>query len=98
GHPAGDFVLKQTANLIREGLRAQDIFARYGGEEFALLLPESTSENAITLAEKLRSRIQTSVYEYNGKRIPVTISIGMATLKTAHTSPDDLVGEADQRL
>jgi two-component system, cell cycle response regulator len=98
GHPAGDFVLKKTAETVRETLRAQDIFARYGGEEFALLLPETTNDNAFTLAEKLRQKLASTVYEFQGKKIPVTMSIGLATLKASHVSFDDLVGEADRNL
>lgn len=98
GHPAGDFVLKTVANLVRESLRAQDVFARFGGEEFALILPETTNENAYTLAEKLRAKIQKADFDYDGKRIPITISIGLATLKEAHHGPEDLLGEADKNL
>ena len=98
GHPAGDYVLKQTASLIKESLRAQDIFARFGGEEFAVLLPETAMEAAATIGEKLRARIQSSSYEFSGKKIPVTISIGVATLKPGHATWDDLVGEADKAL
>jgi diguanylate cyclase (GGDEF)-like protein len=98
GHPAGDYVLKQTANLVKDSLRAQDIFARFGGEEFALLLPETTNDNAFALGEKIRGRIQQSTYEYNAKKIPVTLSIGVATLKTNHANWEDLVGEADRNL
>jgi two-component system cell cycle response regulator len=98
GHPAGDYVLKQTANLVKDSLRAQDIFARFGGEEFALLLPETTNDNAFALGEKIRGRIQQAPYEYNAKKIPVTLSIGVATLKTNHANWEDLVGEADRNL
>ena len=98
GHPAGDYVLKKTAEAVRETLRAQDIFARYGGEEFALLLPETTNDNGFTLAEKLRQKLASTVYEFGGKKIPVTMSIGLATLKASHVGFDDLVAEADKNL
>lgn len=98
GHPAGDYVLKGVANVVRESLRAQDVFARYGGEEFALVLPETTNDNAFALAEKLRQRIQAANFEYDGKKIPLTISIGCATLKTTHRGPEDLLTDADKFL
>lgn len=98
GHPAGDYVLKKTAEVVRDSLRAQDIFARYGGEEFALLLPETTNENGFALAEKLRAKIQQTVYEFGGTKIPVTMSLGLATLKAGHAGFDDLVGDADRNL
>lgn len=98
GHPAGDYVLKTTAAIVKETLRAQDVFARYGGEEFALVLPETNNENAFVLAEKLRIKIDGSGYEYAGKKIPITISIGVATLKPSHTTYEDLIGDADKHL
>ena len=98
GHPAGDFVLKTVANLVRESLRAQDVFARYGGEEFALVLPETTNDNAFALAEKLRLKIQNGVFDYEGKKIPITISIGVATLKEGHQQQEDLLADADKNL
>ncbi len=98
GHPAGDYVLKHTAVQIRETVRAQDLFARYGGEEFAVLLPETTSENAQALAEKLRARIEATKFEWEKKKIPLTISIGIATLRPTSAGPEDLVAEADKNL
>ena len=98
GHPAGDYVLKAVANIVRESLRAQDVFARYGGEEFALILPETTSDNAWTLAEKLRQKIASSGFEPDHKKITLTVSIGCATLKPTHVGPEDLLAEADKNL
>jgi two-component system cell cycle response regulator len=98
GHSAGDYVLKTVASAMKDTLRAQDILARFGGEEFALILPETNNENAFALAEKLRVKIEKTVFEYEGTKIAVTISIGVATLKTAHAGPDDLLAEADKNL
>jgi diguanylate cyclase (GGDEF)-like protein len=98
GHPAGDFVLERTAELVRRSLRAQDVLARYGGEEFALLLPETPADNAYTLAEKLRAKIQATVYQFDGKNIEVTASMGVATLDAGHTGVNDLVVDADKKL
>ena len=98
GHLAGDLVLEKTAELVRNSLRAQDVFARYGGEEFAIVLPETTGDNAVALAEKLRGKIQAAVYEFGGKKIQVTTSIGVATLTASHTGCTELISEADKKL
>jgi len=80
GHLAGDYVLKQIANLVRNHVRRDDIFARYGGEEFILLLPEVPKEKAMTLAEKLRRIIEQEQFVFDDVTIPVTISLGVAGL------------------
>lgn len=98
GHPAGDYVLKDTARLIQRNLRGQDVFARVGGEEFAVLLPETNSESAYVLADKLRQQVEGHEYFYQGSDIPVTISLGVATMGEAHREFGDLVEATDQQL
>ena len=98
GHPAGDYVLKHTSSIVKEILRAQDLFARYGGEEFAVVLPETNSDNAYAIAEKVRARIHGTRYEFEATQIKVTVSIGIASLKPGFTGPEDLVSEADKNL
>ncbi len=98
GHQAGDYVLRHTAEVVRESLRAQDLFARYGGEEFALVLPETTLDNAVALAEKLRARVEQGRYEHDGRAIAVTLSIGVATLEPSHAEHEELVASADRQL
>lgn len=80
GHLAGDYVLKQVANLIKSHIRRDDIFARYGGEEFMLLLPEVPKQKAMTLAEKLRGLVESERFVFDDVAIPVTISLGVAGL------------------
>ena len=87
GHLAGDYALKHVARECRKLLRVSDIFARYGGEEFIALLIEVDHEAALETAERIRKHIETSVIEYNGESIQLTISVGLtfaqndATLK-----------------
>lgn len=76
GHSAGDFVLKETARIMRESLRTQDILGRWGGEEFLILLPRTDLTGARVLAEKVRSTIEDNSMVYEGERIAITISIG----------------------
>ena len=100
GHDAGDFVLKEFTNLIRSLgiLKQKDIFARYGGEEFCLMMPTTSLEDAAKVAETLRGKIHTHEFLYEGKRIPVTSSLGVSELKTDQDTPQDLIKSADKAL
>jgi diguanylate cyclase (GGDEF)-like protein len=78
GHLAGDFVLKKTAQLLKELLRKGDFVARYGGEEFLVILPNTEIENAALVAEKIRKTIEKTFYTYtNDVELRVTISLGL---------------------
>ena len=77
GHQAGDSILKSTANIISDQVRLVDIVSRYGGEEFAVILPETDNDRAVVIADRIRSRIENTVFINN---IRITISIGIATL------------------
>ncbi len=78
GHPVGDLVLASVATAIRDGLREGDVLARYGGEEFALFLPNVDEQDARTVAERLRKRIEAMSIVIDGGRVSVTASIGVA--------------------
>lgn len=77
GHPAGDFILKNLAHLIDSELRGYDLFARYGGEEFAFLLRGSSLEEAVGLAERVRTEVAEHVFTYEDVDLNVTISLGV---------------------
>lgn len=94
GHMAGDGVLKQVAETINVILRSSDLFARFGGEEFIVLMPETTIDGAVNVAEKIRSAIENTFYPMNGK---ITVSIGVVG-RNADESLDDLYRKADQQL
>src|SRR6202012_5557573 len=79
GHLAGDLVLTALATSVQGALRTEDIFARYGGEEFAVLCRGVELDNAVRVGERLRRLVEGAVIEYQGVRIPVTISVGAAT-------------------
>ncbi|RKH37064.1 GGDEF domain-containing protein [Corallococcus sicarius] len=98
GHLAGDSVLKQLASTVRTRIRREDVFARYGGEEFALLLPEISLGGARQLAEKVRKLVERQRFEFDKQVIPVTLSLGVATLAPHHRESTELVRAADERL
>jgi two-component system cell cycle response regulator len=98
GHLAGDHVLKHVASAIKTRIRREDILSRYGGEEFALLLPEIDVKGAAALAEKIRKLIEKQKFEFDKQEIPVTISAGVAALKTPSYEAADLVRAADTQL
>ena len=82
GHDAGDYVLKEMADIIRaKGTRTEDIFARYGGEEFVILLIKTNLDQAIKMAGRLRELIEQHKFVYEGKELPVTASIGVSEYK-----------------
>ncbi len=98
GHLAGDFVLKELARIVQGRIRRDEVFARYGGEEFAIVLPETNMEGAKALAEGLREKIESSRFVFQGDNIPVTVSIGVATLVDSDKTSLDLIRNADGKL
>jgi diguanylate cyclase (GGDEF)-like protein len=99
GHPAGDYVLKETCDLIKNKMiRPTDALGRYGGEEFALLLPGTQSQIAIDVAERIRSKIEQHSFVFEQKQILVTISLGVVALDSTSKTPDELIALADKAL
>jgi len=98
GHLAGDFVLKELARIVQGRIRRDEVFARYGGEEFAIVLPETNLEGARALADGLREKIEHSRFVFQGDNIPVTVSIGVATLAETDKTSMDLIRAADAKL
>jgi diguanylate cyclase (GGDEF)-like protein len=99
GHLAGDYVLARVAKLAGSTVRTEDVFARYGGEEFSVLCRGVALENAGILAERLRMLIEGAVFEHEGIRVPITVSVGVA----AHPSTTvenglQLIAAADEAL
>jgi two-component system cell cycle response regulator len=98
GHLAGDYVLKHLAQTVRSKIRREDCFARYGGEEFAIVLPEIDNANAVPFAEKIRQIVEKTEFKFENTRIPVTISMGVATIDDEPTDVAALIKRADERL
>lgn len=95
GHSAGDNALERVGALLRDHGRPMDVAARIGGEEFALLLPEAGAEQALLVAERLRSRVQAA---FAGDPLPLTISFGIATFPAHGTTAEQVLGAADRAL
>jgi two-component system, cell cycle response regulator len=98
GHLAGDYVLKHLASAIKTRIRREDIFARYGGEEFALLLPEVDLQGGLAMAEKARALVAAQKFRFDNQDIPVTVSLGMASLGGQERDPSELIRAADEKL
>ena len=102
GHPVGDLVLRQLGGLMRENFRRLDVPVRYGGEEFAVILPETSLEEAIHFAERFRVTVEKAVFMTGRERIPVTISLGVATVGNSPVAEeldaDALLQMADRAL
>lgn len=99
GHPAGDYVLKETCSLIKNKMiRQKDALGRYGGEEFALVLRETPLQIAVDVAERIRSTIEKHNFHIDSQPIPVTISLGISTLDSTTKTSEDLLSTADKAL
>jgi two-component system, cell cycle response regulator len=99
GHLAGDFILREMAACIRAGIRQEEFFARYGGEEFALVLPEETQEGAVKAAERVRERVAHHSFQFEGRSLRVTISLGVACSRGDEPlAPMELIRRADENL
>ncbi len=98
-------MLKKTAATIlamirkRRPFREIDFAARYGGEEFIIMLRHVGLQIAAEgVAERIRKKIEETFFEWEGKQIPVTISLGVATLRPGENVPDSMVHRADAAL
>ena len=98
GHPAGDRVLCDLANALRDTFRAVDTVARLGGEEFAVLLPSTGAEQALLVADRLRALVATRLVAADGYEIAYTVSAGVAILDGTAGGIDALVKRADEAL
>jgi diguanylate cyclase (GGDEF)-like protein len=100
GHHAGDRVLHKVAGALSEGMRDVDTVARYGGEEFAIILPDTTLEEAQMVAQRIRARVADAEFSSGKQRIPekLSISIGVAVFDDDANSKRELVQFADAAL
>lgn len=99
GHLAGDFALAHLAATIKPMLRQEDIFARYGGEEFVIILRGADAKGAFQLAERIRTTVEKSAVQFEALTIPMTISLGVATLgHSDFKTPEEFIAAADHYL
>jgi diguanylate cyclase (GGDEF)-like protein/PAS domain S-box-containing protein len=98
GHATGDHVLQHLAELIQHGLRNMDTVGRVGGEEFAVILPGADLTAAELFAERLRKKVAETPMTQEDIAIPLTVSIGVAGMKTSDAKADDALVRADRAL
>lgn len=98
GHQAGDEALKALAGILTKGIRLVDMAARYGGEEFIIILPQTSIEGALIIAERLRSRVAANTIKTDAGDISMTISIGLASFPVDEKTTDGLIKKADIAL
>jgi len=98
GHATGDKVLAGIALVCRELMRTTDLLARFGGEEFCFLFPETTAENALLMAERLRVAISAVRFEAEAQSFSVTVSIGISECLAAEDSLENLLARSDEAL
>ena len=99
GHPCGDIVLKELANLLNSHVRSTDLVARYGGEEITILLPELNIFQGLDVAKKLRREVEAHFFMCEDKSVKITVSIGTAARRENNIqSWKQLLNAADQAL
>jgi len=99
GHLAGDYILKEMISKIKSEKRQEDLLARYGGEEFIILLRDTSAEQAVLIAEKMRKSIKKHKFNFEKKNIPVTISVGISIwMESNFKSIDEFIKAADEEL
>lgn len=98
GHSCGDELLKHFSMIFCDSLRSIDIVCRFGGEEFVAILPETSPQVALEVAQRLRNNVESSPLHINGATISCTISIGVTWLQEEEGRVADLIKRADDAL
>lgn len=99
GHPEGDKLLAGLAKMLLEKVRNIDLVCRYGGEEFTVILPDTASQDAFEVAERLRKYIELNPYiGTSGKPSKITVSLGVASYPDQATGAESLIQAADQAM
>jgi diguanylate cyclase (GGDEF)-like protein len=98
GHPAGDFVLTSFCRVATAALRPVDLFGRIGGEEFAALLPGTSLDEGLAIAERIRSSFETTTLKLGVTTFAATVSVGVVLSSDLSRNLADLMEEADQAL
>ncbi|WP_018687676.1 PleD family two-component system response regulator [Ahrensia kielensis] len=99
GHAAGDDVLREFANRLRQNVRGMDLACRYGGEEFVIVMPDTSAQMAAEVAERLRESVEEAGFASGDQVLSVTTSVGVATLnRNSDDNMSDLLKQADTAL
>ncbi|AKU89637.1 GGDEF domain-containing protein [Vulgatibacter incomptus] len=98
GHLAGDAVLRELSLSVKRLMRKEELLARFGGDEFVVVLPESTAEQARAFSQRLLTLVGSLRIVFEKREIPVSISIGIASMSPRFTEPALFIEEADANL
>ena len=98
GHQAGDEVIRQVSQALRDNLRTTDIAGRYGGEEFGVLLPDTNADSAVVFCERLRKQIEAMEVVHDGQTIKFTVSLGVSQANPSATDYKAWLEQSDQAL
>jgi diguanylate cyclase (GGDEF)-like protein len=98
GHTCGDVVLQAVAGVLQETVRSRDSVARMGGDEFCVLLPESSLEEAMRVAERLREEISDLVIRYRGETVQTRASLGVSSSDISGLQWQNLIDDSDAAL
>lgn len=98
GHAVGDQILQEFAERCKRSVREVDLIGRYGGEEVVVFLPETDSDTAMHVAERLRASIQETPMEVSGQELNVTVSIGVSRKDENTLQLETLIARADQAM
>ena len=99
GHQTGNRMLRHLAQILVQNVRDVDFLARFGGDEFAVILPETSAEEATAVAERVQQSVAEATFPVAHRLPPhVTMSLGLTTYPTDATTPDELIAKADAAL
>ena len=98
GHAVGDQALQHIAAILLDGRRADDLVVRMGGEEFILVLPGTSLEQGLKIADRLRSSLQSTPMRHGAVAVQMTASFGVAAIAERDTTLSDAIERADEAL
>ncbi len=99
GHETGNVVLRKLSSIIKKCIRDVDFFVRYGGEEFAVILPQTASDEAVAIGERIREQVESASFDIGPAGfVHITVSVGVSSFPENGKSHEELVSAADQAL
>lgn len=98
GHAAGDAALRHIGRAFAQTVRSQDLFGRYGGDEFLLVMPETGRVEALAACERVCRAVKDAIVEHGGARLPISVSVGLASAQGSAVDFATMLGAADEAL
>ena len=98
GHAAGDAALRHVGRAFAQTIRSQDLFGRWGGDEFLLVMPETGKADAVAACERVCRAVKSAIVEHDGVRLPISVSVGVATTRGGSAQVAGLLDAADAAL